>query len=252
MSTLAGPPGECCIKTVQHSGTPRGNVEKIVDVETYISRPPGLETSERYEKILLFFSDVFGPLYINNRLIQDYFASHGYLVVGLDYFEGDPVYLHRGKEGFNIGEWIQPKRTRADELVPKWIDAVKEKYGAPDTKYTTVGHCFGAPYVMDLVASDWLVAGAFAHPAFLNEDHFRKAKKPILLSCAEIDHTFPLEARRKAEDILLEVKAPYHIQVFGGVEHGFAIRGNDKDQAAKWAKEQSAEAIISWFNNHCA
>lgn len=47
---------------------------------------------------------------------------------------------------------------------------------------------------------------------------------------AEIDSTFPTESRRKAEDILVEVKTPYHIQVFGGVEHGFAVRGNDKDR----------------------
>ena len=42
----------------------------------------------------------------------------------------------------------------------------------------------------------------------------------------EIDHTFPLEARRKAEDILVENKATYFIQVFGSVQHGFALRAD--------------------------
>jgi hypothetical protein len=42
----------------------------------------------------------------------------------------------------------------------------------------------------------------------------------------ESDFTFPLEFRRRAEDLLVEVKATYHIQVFSGVEHGFATRGD--------------------------
>lgn len=41
-----------------------------------------------------------------------------------------------------------------------------------------------------------------------------------------IDITFPTESRRRAEDILDEIKATYHVQLFGGVEHGFATRGD--------------------------
>jgi len=46
------------------------------------------------------------------------------------------------------------------------------------------------------------------------------------LSFAETDYAFPAESRRRAEDILAEVKATYHIQVFSGVVHGFATRGD--------------------------
>jgi Dienelactone hydrolase family len=46
----------------------------------------------------------------------------------------------------------------------------------------------------------------------------------IMLS--ESDMMFPLASRRRAEDILFGQKASYHIQVFSGVEHGFAVRGN--------------------------
>ena len=38
--------------------------------------------------------------------------------------------------------------------------------------------------------------------------------------------TFPLEKRRRAEDILVRNKSNYHFQVFSGVVHGFATRGN--------------------------
>jgi dienelactone hydrolase len=53
-------------------------------------------------------------------------------------------------------------------------------------------------------------------------------RHPILakLTFAETDHTFPTESRRRAEDILVEKKATYHIQVFSSVVHGFATRGD--------------------------
>ena len=46
--------------------------------------------------------------------------------------------------------------------------------------------------------------------------------------------TFPLEARRRAEDILIRNKSSYYFQVFSGVSHGFAVRGdpNIPDQRA--------------------
>ena len=38
------------------------------------------------------------------------------------------------------------------------------------------------------------------------------------------DVTFPPPARLKAEEILTDGGKSFHIQVFGGVKHGFAIR----------------------------
>lgn len=67
-----------CFKTFPHTGTPRGRTETIADVETYVSDPPtGAAATGGPNKILLFFSDVFSPFYINSQLIQDWFASNG-------------------------------------------------------------------------------------------------------------------------------------------------------------------------------
>ena len=74
-STLAGPPGECCRQTVHHVGTPRGALEYIAGVNTYIARP----TSGNVDKIILFFSDVYGALYTNSQLVMDYWAESGEL-----------------------------------------------------------------------------------------------------------------------------------------------------------------------------
>ena len=71
--TLAGPPGECCRQTVQHVGQPCGVVENVAGVETYVARPADGANG----KIVIFFGDVYGPLYINSQLIMDYWADNG-------------------------------------------------------------------------------------------------------------------------------------------------------------------------------
>ncbi|PBK70277.1 alpha/beta-hydrolase [Armillaria solidipes] len=246
---LAGPLGECCFTAVKHEGTPAGRVDTISGVPTYVSEPPPAKTVGK-PKVVLYLADVYGPMYINNQLLQDYFASQGFIAVGVDYFLGDPVYIHKEPD-FDRQAWMVKSKQQAQELMPRWLEAIREKYGQ-DAHYTAVGYCFGAPYVLDLAAQGDIVAGAIAHPAFLTEDHFKNIKKPLLLSCAETDHSFPLESRRRAEDILVENKASYCFQVFSGVSHGFAVRGDPNVGDTRWAKEESARGIANWFQRFCA
>lgn len=110
-------------------------------------------------------------------------------------------------------------------------------------------YCFGAPYVCNELAKETVTAGAFAHPAFLREEHFTKITsecsypctpkqgtrdsilntEPLFLSCSEEDHTFDKNSRRTALKILQSGRKTYHLQLFSGVEHGFALRGDMKD-----------------------
>jgi dienelactone hydrolase len=92
-----------------------------------------------------------------------------------------------------------------------------------------------------------VLAGAIAHPTFLEESHFEKITRPLLLSCSEVDFSFPPEARRRAEDILVRNKSSYFFQVFSGVAHGFAVRCDLNVPHERWAKEESARGIKEWF-----
>ncbi|KAG1804472.1 hypothetical protein EV424DRAFT_1474460 [Suillus variegatus] len=196
-STLAGPLTDHCFTSVAHSGTPKGESITIAGVPTYLSAPQASAASA-VETVILYFSDVFGPFYINAQLVQDYFlvcvliGEAGFTVVGIDYFFGNPVHLHLKKSGFDRSTW----RTKT--------------------------------------------AGALAHPAFLDEDHFEKLD--------EEDHTFPLASRRRAEDIMVARRSTYHFQVFSGVKHGFAVRCDPAIDTQRWAKEESAKGIVSWFD----
>jgi hypothetical protein len=57
------------------------------------------------------------------------YSHTGFIVVGPDYFFGDPIDLHTGKEGWDRQAWMAKSRRAADECVPKWFEAVKEEYG---------------------------------------------------------------------------------------------------------------------------
>ncbi|KAL3435087.1 hypothetical protein BDV09DRAFT_185359 [Aspergillus tetrazonus] len=214
---LAVPSGPCCRKGTLHKGTLRGHFVTVAGVETYLSRPRGRQSNGH---ILLYFPDVWG-MFPNGLLVMDAFADAGYLVLGVDYFRGDPVWKHRrnchdrSNPDFDYVAWKKKHMEFADEA------------------YACVGYCFGAPYVCSELAKNTVNAGAFAHPAFLKKHHFANIRRrqssvgePLYLSCSEEDHTFDQESRRTALQILQAGKKTYHLQLFSGVEHGFALRGN--------------------------
>ncbi|KAF8193917.1 dienelactone hydrolase [Mycena galopus ATCC 62051] len=251
---LAKPPGDCCLNCYPHKGTPTGKFINIGEVNTYIAYPP---SSDQQKRVILYFPDVRGiDSFTNGQLLCDYYASQGFLVLAIDYFRGDPVHVHRKNRddvttdpGFNFEDWKAKHQAFAATAIPKWIEAAKNQFGTPETKYAVVGYCFGAPYVMDALSesSSTACVGAFGHPAFLNESHFVKCARPLFLSCAETDHTFPAPARHRAEEILTAGKRTFHIQLFSGVEHGFALRGNMDDPYERFTKEESANGIVRWF-----
>ncbi|UJO16062.1 Hydrolase pyvD [Fulvia fulva] len=249
---IAKPSSGCCLRGTIHEGEAKGRIEKIVDVETYIAEPSAENANGN---IVLFFPDVFG-LWINNNLLVDAFAAAGYLTLAPDYFRGDPVWKHKkdlsdtnDNPDFDFPGWLAKHRAFSDPFVPKFVEEVKSKYGKSDTKYTCVGYCYGAPYVMDQLSDKGICsAGAFAHPAFLKESHFENLTKPLFLSCSEIDQTFPKEFRRRAIDIMDEHKKRYSLQLFQEVSHGFALRADLSDDWQKHCKEMSFQGIQEWFD----
>lgn len=84
-------------------------------------------------------------MFKNGMLVMDGFADAGYLVLGLDYFRGDPVWKHRkdrndnSNPDFDYEAWKRKHIAFADEAVPRWVDEVKQTFGGANTKYAAVG-----------------------------------------------------------------------------------------------------------------
>lgn len=160
---LAKPSGLCCLKGSLHSGQPRGSWSEYAGVETYVVEPRkggksnghallyfadvrrSPESAKQALELTCLFLQVWG-MFDNGLLVMDSFADAGYLVLGLDYFRGDPVWKHRKNRhdkttdpGFDYEAWKAKHTAFADVAVPKWFEAVKEQYGKAGRQWACVG-----------------------------------------------------------------------------------------------------------------
>jgi hypothetical protein len=76
-----------CLPTHNHPHDPQGAFHTLgpssfPNVETYVSLPPGLSSLEeaktkKWNKIILWMADVYGPRYMNNQKVMDLTAAQG-------------------------------------------------------------------------------------------------------------------------------------------------------------------------------
>ena len=63
----------------------------------------------------------------------------------------------------------------------------------------------------------------------------------------EIDTIFTSEKRSESEKILADLKAPYQINLYGAVSHGFALRGDLSIKEVKFVTDRAFEQAVTWF-----
>jgi len=242
---------EHCVKGVTHEGTPKGKWEKIGGVDTYVATP-----TKDYpkDKAILFLTDVFGPQLINAQLLADDFAENGFKTFVPDYLNGDPIPPDALKEGsgFDIMKWF-PSHGAA-QTRPTLDNVIKALKEQGITTFGATGYCFGGRYVFDLAFENIIKAAVVSHPSLLQvpadlEKYFSSSKAPLLINSCEVDSQFPLESSAKADVIFGEGKfAPgYKREYFEGCTHGFAVRGDMKDEKVKAGKEGAFKGAVEWF-----
>lgn len=186
--------------------------------------------------------------------IADQFAANGYFVAMPDLFEGDPIPLNR-PEGFDIMQWLQKSGPegkghgpgQVDPIVETVIKELRSTYGVK--KLGSVGYCFGAKYVARFGAKGkGIDVGAMAHPSFVDAEEIVNLEAPLTIAAAETDSIFPEEKRHETERLLKEHKKKYQINLYSGVEHGFAVRADLKNKEAKYAKEAAFLQHVQWFD----
>lgn len=89
-----------------------------------------------------------------------------------------------------------------------------------------------------------------AHPSHVEADELRAINGPLAIAAAETDFIFPTEKRHESEEILKNSGLPYQINLYSGVKHGFAVRGDLSDQVTKYAKENAFLQAVQWFKEH--
>ncbi|PYH90775.1 dienelactone hydrolase [Aspergillus ellipticus CBS 707.79] len=247
------PPGSCCYQGVKHQGEATGSYSKLNDFEIYTNYPADKST----EYGVLIITDVIGHRFINAQLIADQFAANGYFVMMPDLFYEDVVPLNNRPAGFDIHEWLkgaynEEKKSHlppvVDPIVEACITEMRTKYGVK--KIGAVGYCFGGKYVVRYLKPGKIDAGYTAHPSFIDAEELKAIEGPLSISAAEIDHIFPAEKRHESEVILKDLGFPYQINLYSGVEHGFAVRGNPEKRTVQYAKESAFLQAVQWFKEH--
>ncbi|KIY03553.1 uncharacterized protein Z520_00244 [Fonsecaea multimorphosa CBS 102226] len=244
-------PDTCCFKGFKHEGEATGQIEQWNYFEVYVKYPENKST----EKAILFLTDIIGHRSINSQLMADQFAANGYFVVMPDLFYGDAIELNKVGE-LDIAKWfvggysakgIGHDPTTVDPIIETCLSEMRLKHHCK--KIGAVGYCFGAKYVVRYLRPDQakIDVGYGAHPSHIAKDELEGIKGPFAIAAAENDHVFPPEKRHESEEILKSSGLPYQINLYGGVAHGFAVRGDLKDRTQLYAKEASFLQALQWF-----
>ncbi|PRP79638.1 hypothetical protein PROFUN_10538 [Planoprotostelium fungivorum] len=235
-------------------------LKTVADIDTYVTK----NASNNASRILLFYTDVYGIHFLNNKILMDYFASKGFLVLAPDFFSGEKLQELQDQPDFDRTKWIPRHFGNVQKVLDAWVPAAKSQFGGAQSQYCSVGYCFGAVPTMIEGNKSETSAVALAHPSRMTEQDFEKVKAPLLICAAEQDRIFPLELRHKAEKILTTKSTPegaegnlgddrvgkggykFQVIVYSGVSHGFGPK-NPTDEPTLWAKQDSARQIAAWF-----
>lgn len=78
----------------------------------------------------------------------------------------------------------------------------------------------------------------------------KNAKGPVAIAAAENDTIFPAEKRQESEAILKKLNVPYQINLYSGVNHGFAMRGDQETPVVRYAQQNSFLQAVEWFKEY--
>ncbi|QEU58886.1 Aim2 [Kluyveromyces lactis] len=239
----SNPPGKCCAQGFYHEGTPAGTTTELYGFETYVAGPESLKN----EHVLVIVTDIYGIKVNNVLLIADQLAAAGFRVYVPDFLFNDEVVALDGS--FDFKSWLERHSAeKTHGLVQDFLTKLKEDNNPK--KIGVIGHCFGAKYALLQINEKVGLAdaAALAHPSFVEIEEVEAiGKKPVLISAAETDNIFPEELRYKTEEALKKQGSYYQINVFGGVSHGFAVRGDLSIPAVRYAQDKTIEDQISFF-----
>ncbi|CAI6091355.1 unnamed protein product [Clonostachys chloroleuca] len=227
------PPRKCCTLGALHEGEPRGKLVRVGErrIEAYLAIAP---QSEGHKDVgLLLIPDVFG-ISLNSKLLADMFADEGFTTLIPDFFNGDALPNPR-PAGLDIKAWIKTGSSGDNPHTPETVDPIVVA-GLEALKGLGIKEIGGG-----------IKVGFVAHPSFVEEDELAAINGPLAISAAQTDPIFPPEKRRISEEILIKTKQPYQINIYSGVEHGFAIRGNPKVKLQRYAREQAFKQAVHWF-----
>jgi len=227
---------------------PRGTEETISGLNTYVSLPHSGST----DRAVVVISDTFGHKLKNTRLIADGFSQAGFFAVVPDLAQGDALDHKTFMAAPNPMEllfaWL-PNHAKAQTMpqLDAFIDALRSEHGV--MRVGTTGFSWGGKWSILEAGSDRVDAFIATHPSRVEiPENIEAIKKPGLFCLADGDFSFSEAAVNTAKDVLAK-KPGLQIEfiLYPGAGHGFAIHGDDKNEAVNAARNKALQDSIDFF-----
>jgi dienelactone hydrolase len=228
------------------SGTPCGKITEINGIQAYITLPPPHKfstISDHHPRAILFLTEGHGILFPHAQLLADKLATElSCPIIAPELHGGNGFAMIKPPE-------IDEEQEMADFLErfhPGTVDPILEKVLAwmesemKVDQWGGIGYCFGARYIIRLMAKGKLKVGVVNHPSFFTMDEIDelglakevevrgvrdgeriRVKPPFAIFAAETDSIFPESKRRETEDRLKKRGATWQCTTYSGVYHGF-------------------------------
>ncbi|CAD6446901.1 cfd9cb6b-10d2-40c1-9b41-8911fe52ee9d [Sclerotinia trifoliorum] len=271
-----------CIKGTIHAGLPIGHEETVHGLNTYVVGNP-LTT----RATVVIYSDIFGHLLPNNKLLADAYAASGeYLVYLPDFFEGDPVNLKvadllipvdatkQGTLGKYTGilasmpsflMWMgRHKEARCTTVCNGFLEKLRVETKR-ERKIGMVGFCWGGRYAIRAALEENMVsiegekkplidAVVALHPSNLVFPRdVDGLVVPVSYGWGENDVAVNIKSKGIIEEIHRKEgekgrSVPeMEHRVYKPGRHGFAVRGNPDDPQERACLEDSMNQGLQWL-----
>ncbi|KAJ3011051.1 UNVERIFIED_CONTAM: hypothetical protein HDU68_001851 [Siphonaria sp. JEL0065] len=262
----------CCSGTID-SGAPRGRVETIAGHQTYVAPQP----SAYSDSLVVIATDIFGFTLPNPRLMADKYAEKGFICVVPDVFKGtEPPsemmetleamkaptatmyqttygYLCYAYYGSRLLFWNS--HAAGIKLLESVILEMKARHS--NIKHVFIqGYCWGGSLAIKLAQKpDLITAACSAHPGPIEfPSDIEKLQKPVYFAFAEIDDFVSAKDRETVKELLGKKNQEkpsgsllHATDLFEKTEHGFAVRGSEKDTFINDQRQKAFENAVNFF-----
>jgi len=262
---------ECCLSGKVHEGTPRGKIETIDNLQTYVAAPKDGSKA----KSIVFIVDIFGWEFKNVRLLADNYANAGFYCYVPDIHQGDslPIEFLQSVEpplrvreqlslidktkatatvGTTLPPWlIKHREAVVKPLIDSFIRAVRKIPGTG--KVGAIGFCWGGRYA--ILAAHGEVDAAYAcHPSLVTiPGDFDPVAKPFSLAVGDKDSLLDSDSVGKIQDVIAKkTNVPHELRIYEDQVHGFALRSDWSSEKDRKSMDDAEKQGVEFFNKYLA
>jgi len=278
MSTGVGV-SSCCLSGKIQEGKPKGRVEEIAGLQTYVAEPKDGSKA----KTVIFLVDIFGWTLPNTRLLADQYAAAGFTAYVPDVHENDSLDISfldtvepplpkreqltmvdkaasTAQVGATLGPWlIKHREAVARPIIENFIDKVR--YIPGTNKVGLVGFCWGGRYAILAAQKPFSlgdgkgVDAAYAcHPSLVSiPADFNDITVPIAFALGDKDSLLSADQAKQIQEVMDKKRSEgidSEVRIYEDQIHGFALRGDWSSEKDKKAMDESEKQGIEWFKKY--